>query len=57
MMADLGKAAIIITNYHAFQHRETLELSKVGRALLKGNDPAPVQTRETDGQMLAACLR
>jgi type III restriction enzyme len=52
MMADLGKAAIIITNYHAFQHRETLELSKVGRAFLKGNDPAPVQTRETDGQML-----
>jgi type III restriction enzyme len=52
MMADLGKAAIIITDYHAFQHRETLELSKVGRAFLRGNDRAPVQTRETDGQML-----
>jgi len=52
MMGDLGKATIIITNYHAFQHRETLELSKVGRAFLKGNDPRPVQTRETDGQML-----
>jgi type III restriction enzyme len=52
MMGDLAKATIVITNYHAFQHRETVALSKVGRALLKGNDPNPIRTKETDGQML-----
>ncbi len=52
MMGDLAKATIVITNYHAFQHRETIGLSKVGRAFLKGNDPDPIRTKETDGQML-----
>jgi type III restriction enzyme len=52
MVGDLAKATIVITNYHAFQHRETVQLSKVGRAFLKGNDPEPVRTKETDGQML-----
>ena len=52
MLGDIGKAAIVITNYHAFQHRETLELSRVGRAFLQGNAPEPIEHRETDGQML-----
>ncbi len=52
MLGDIGKAAIVITNYHAFLHRETLGLSRVGRAFLTGNDAEPVETRETDGQML-----
>ena len=47
MLDDLHKARIVITNYHAFKPREKLELSKVGRALLK-----PSATLETDGQML-----
>ena len=51
MLRDLEKARIVITNYHAFQRRETLKLSAGGRALLQGRGPA-VPTRETDGQML-----
>jgi type III restriction enzyme len=52
MLGDIGKAAVVITNYHAFQHRETVALSRVGRAFLTGNNAEPVKTRETDGQML-----
>ena len=51
MLRDLEKARIVITNYHAFQRRETLELSAGGRALLQGHG-APLGTRETDGQIL-----
>ena len=36
MLDDLGKAKIVITNYHAFKLRERVEISKGGRALLKG---------------------
>ena len=51
MLRDLEQARIVITNYHAFLRRETLALSAGGRALLQGQG-APLQTRETDGQML-----
>jgi len=51
MLGDIGKAKIVITNYHAFKHRETLEISKTGRSLLQGRDEPP-KTLETDGQML-----
>ncbi len=52
MMGDIAKAVIVITNYHAFQHRETLDASKVSKGLLQGNDPEPIRTKETDGVML-----
>src|SRR5499427_3044080 len=39
MLADLDRAKIVITNYHAFKLRETLELSSGGRALLQGRGP------------------
>jgi len=48
---SMGKATIIITNYHAFKLREKMEVSKTGRALLQGRGPA-IQTLETEGQML-----
>jgi len=51
MLADLDRAKIVITNYHAFKLRETLDLSKGGRSLLQGRGPA-LQTVETEGQML-----
>ena len=51
MLADLDRAKLIITNYHAFKLRETLELSSGGRALLQGRGPE-LQTLETEGQML-----
>ena len=52
MVGDLNKAKIVITNFHAFKPRETLEISKGGRNLLRGRTGPEVQTTETDGQML-----
>ncbi len=52
MLRDLDRAKIIITNYHAFQRRETLDLAKGNRALLQGRGPE-LSSRETEGQMLA----
>ncbi|MEO9960744.1 MAG: DEAD/DEAH box helicase family protein [Nisaea sp.] len=51
MLPDIGKAKIVITNYHAFKLRERIQLSKTGRAFLKGRGP-DLQTLETEGQML-----
>ena len=51
MLADLGRARIVITNFHAFRRRETLPLSRGGRALLQGRG-ASIRSIESDGQML-----
>ena len=55
MLRELDKAKIVITNYHAFQLRETIEVKRSSRALLQGRGPALV-TRETEGQMLARVM-
>lgn len=52
MLEDVLKAKIVITNYHAFQLRETIELSAGGRALLEGKTGHELETKETEGQML-----
>ena len=51
MLGDLDRAKIVITNYHPFMQRESLAISKGGRALLQGRGP-DIATRETAGQML-----
>ena len=51
MLGDIDRVKIVITNYHAFIRRETMEVSKAGRALLKGRG-TELQTLETEGQML-----
>ena len=51
MLPEIAKAKIVITNYHAFKRRETMDVSKVGKALLQGRGDAPTTT-ETEGQML-----
>ncbi len=51
LIPELGKAKIVITNYHAFKLRERLELSKGGRSLLQGRGEE-LNTQETEGQML-----
>jgi type III restriction enzyme len=51
MLDDLNKAKIVITNYHAFQLRETMDVNKVGKSLLQGRGE-PVRTVETEGQMV-----
>jgi type III restriction enzyme len=51
MLADLYRATIVITNFHALKPRETLDISKAGRSLLQGRGD-PIQTIETEGQMI-----
>ena len=51
MLADLDRAKIVITNYHAFKLRERIDLSKGGRSLLQGRGEA-LNTLETEGQMI-----
>ncbi len=51
MLADLERAKIVITNFHAFGRRETVALSKGGRALLQGRGGA-LPSLESEGQML-----
>ncbi len=51
MLLDLGKAKIVITNYHAFQLRELMDANKTTRSLLQGRHD-PVQSKETEGQMV-----
>jgi type III restriction enzyme len=52
MLPELGKAKIVITNYHAFKLRERMEISKGGRSLLEGRGGAKLNTLETEGQMI-----
>jgi len=52
MLADMQKARIVITNYHAFKRRERIDISKGGRALLTGRRGAELNTLESEGQML-----
>src|SRR5574337_833196 len=52
MLEDVQRAKIVITNYHAFKLRERLDISKGGRALLKGRTGEDLRTTETEGQMI-----
>lgn len=52
MLDDIGKAKIVITNYHAFKLRERVDISKGGRQLLQGRTGAAPMTLETEGQMI-----
>ncbi|MYC08024.1 MAG: restriction endonuclease [Chloroflexi bacterium] len=52
MRPDLNRASIVITNYHAFKLRERIQVSAVGRRLAQGKTGQPLETLETDGQMI-----
>ena len=52
LMPEINRALIVITNYHAFKLRERLDISSGGRALLQGRHGEPVQSLESEGQML-----
>ena len=49
MLPDIDRAKIVITNYHAFKHRETLDARKVEPSALQGRGE-PLQTLETEGR-------
>lgn len=52
MLADIDRAKIVITNYHAFKLRERLAIAKGTRTALEGWRGEKLQTLETEGQML-----
>ena len=52
MLPELGKARIVITNYHAFGRRRRLDTNKVGEALLEGWRNEELIVEETEGEML-----
>lgn len=52
LVGELGKARIVITNYHAFRKRELLELAKGTRQFMEGWRGEQMATAETEGQML-----
>ena len=49
MRDTLQQARIVITNYHAFQRRETMAAPKLSKAILGGRS-GPVQTLESEGR-------
>jgi type III restriction enzyme len=55
MLADLGRAKVVITNYHAFKLRETIQLASGTRAALKGHGP-DIATQESEGEMLRRAM-
>ena len=52
MMPAVKTAKIVITNYHAFKLRETVDVSRGTRAAIEGWRGETMQTLETEGQML-----
>ena len=51
LLPVLGRAKIVVTNYHALRRRERIEIAKGGRLLLQGRGLV-LDTRESEGQML-----
>lgn len=52
MMTDLERCKIVITNYHVFKLRERLAVAKGTRLLLQGRGNNPMDTLESEGQMI-----
>ena len=52
MVSDVDRAKIVVTNFHAFQRRERIAISKGARSLLRGRGGEDLDTLETEGQML-----
>ena len=55
LLPEMGKAKVVITNYHAFKHRQRIDISKGGRSLLQGRGEA-LDTLENDSQMLQRAI-
>ena len=57
MRGDLGRAKVVITNYHAFQPREKVKASPLAKKMLaKDGVPSPALT-ETTGEMVRRVCR
>jgi type III restriction enzyme len=56
MLDDVRKAQIVITNYHGFKRRETIEAPKLTKAILAGRSEE-FSTIESEGEMIARVCR
>jgi type III restriction enzyme len=56
MLADIDRAKIVVTNYHAFRLRERMDVAKGTRAAIEGWRNEKLQTLETEGQMLQRAM-
>lgn len=54
---DLGRAKVVITNFHAFKRRETVKAPKVTKQILGGKADAAGVFTETPDQMVRRVLR
>ncbi len=55
LLDGVRKARIVVTNYHALDHRETFEGNKLTAAIIKGRDAGTEGKKikpETDGEMI-----
>ncbi|MEQ8332509.1 DEAD/DEAH box helicase family protein [Nisaea sp.] len=52
MLGDLRKARVVVTNYHAFQLRETVAVKPEARKILADRGEEPKRFLETEGQMI-----
>src|SRR5690606_38617088 len=52
MLTELGNAKVVVTNYHAFQLRNELQVGPVAERLLQGRTGSKIEKKETEGQML-----
>lgn len=52
MLADIDRAKIVITNYHAFKRRERIDIAKGTRTAIEGWWGEKMETLKTEGQML-----
>ena len=55
LLDEMGKAKIIITNYHAFKHREKISAGKLTKSLLSTGGESPFT--ESDGEMVRRVCR
>ena len=52
MLGDLRKARVVVSNYHAFQLRETISVKPEARKILADRGDEPKRFLETEGQMI-----
>ncbi|HUK06830.1 MAG TPA: DEAD/DEAH box helicase family protein [Stellaceae bacterium] len=57
MLADIDRATIVITNFHAFKLRARMDIAKATRAAIEGWREEKLETEETEGQMLQRVMR
>ena len=56
MRDDLNRARVVITNFHAFKRRDTMDAPKLVKGVLGGR-AGPVETLESEGQMVQRVCR